>query len=115
MLAGSVLFFVEFKLSIFFFYMLEEFIHQRFVNSKSFNELIQIFVFLVQFVAVIFHIRQCERIKCTSTCGIAVNIRNFNCVDRNENIWHNKSEEHTSELQSQFHLLCRLLLEKKIN
>src|SRR3989338_7169384 len=25
----------------------------------------------------------------------------------------NKSEEHTSELQSQFHLVCRLLLEKK--
>src|SRR5689334_24128688 len=24
-----------------------------------------------------------------------------------------KSEEHTSELQSQFHLVCRLLLEKK--
>src|SRR5712692_12131166 len=28
--------------------------------------------------------------------------------DRNE-----RSEEHTSELQSQFHLVCRLLLEKK--
>src|SRR5689334_23809104 len=29
--------------------------------------------------------------------------------------WHcrNRSEEHTSELQSQFHLVCRLLLEKK--
>src|SRR6266481_8646366 len=26
-----------------------------------------------------------------------------------------KSEEHTSELQSQFHLVCRLLLEKKKN
>src|SRR5438309_11485937 len=26
---------------------------------------------------------------------------------------HTKSEEHTSELQSQFHLVCRLLLEKK--
>src|SRR5689334_24533532 len=25
----------------------------------------------------------------------------------------NESEEHTSELQSQFHLVCRLLLEKK--
>src|SRR5689334_24024971 len=31
------------------------------------------------------------------------------------NIGHvvNRSEEHTSELQSQFHLVCRLLLEKK--
>src|SRR5689334_24022268 len=26
---------------------------------------------------------------------------------------HQRSEEHTSELQSQFHLVCRLLLEKK--
>src|SRR5689334_23740607 len=26
---------------------------------------------------------------------------------------HRRSEEHTSELQSQFHLVCRLLLEKK--
>src|SRR5689334_24069686 len=26
---------------------------------------------------------------------------------------HARSEEHTSELQSQFHLVCRLLLEKK--
>ena len=28
---------------------------------------------------------------------------------------HFRSEEHTSELQSQFHLVCRLLLEKKFN
>src|SRR5689334_23446622 len=27
--------------------------------------------------------------------------------------WATRSEEHTSELQSQFHLVCRLLLEKK--
>src|SRR5438309_6940763 len=27
--------------------------------------------------------------------------------------WILRSEEHTSELQSQFHLVCRLLLEKK--
>src|SRR5438309_10173102 len=29
------------------------------------------------------------------------------------NFWRRRSEEHTSELQSQFHLVCRLLLEKK--
>src|SRR5689334_24704329 len=29
--------------------------------------------------------------------------------------WQSRSEEHTSELQSQFHLVCRLLLEKKKN
>src|SRR5699024_12192416 len=28
---------------------------------------------------------------------------------------HNRSEEHTSELQSRFDLVCRLLLEKKNN
>src|SRR5690554_7663792 len=27
--------------------------------------------------------------------------------------WHTRSEEHTSELQSRPHLVCRLLLEKK--
>src|SRR2546429_7856197 len=27
--------------------------------------------------------------------------------------WHGRSEEHTSELQSRLHLVCRLLLEKK--
>src|SRR2546430_13730883 len=27
--------------------------------------------------------------------------------------WHQRSEEHTSELQSQSNLVCRLLLEKK--
>src|SRR5689334_24360197 len=30
-------------------------------------------------------------------------------------LFHVRSEEHTSELQSQFHLVCRLLLEKKNN
>src|SRR2546430_8140366 len=29
------------------------------------------------------------------------------------NLWHHRSEEHTSELQSQSNLVCRLLLEKK--
>src|SRR2546422_2928329 len=29
--------------------------------------------------------------------------------------WWNRSEEHTSELQSRLHLVCRLLLEKKKN
>src|SRR5438309_11366458 len=32
-----------------------------------------------------------------------------------DNISRLRSEEHTSELQSQFHLVCRLLLEKKNN
>src|SRR3989338_2971342 len=30
-----------------------------------------------------------------------------------DEVFHIRAEEHTSELQSQFHLVCRLLLEKK--
>src|SRR2546429_8597480 len=30
-------------------------------------------------------------------------------------LWLSRSEEHTSELQSRLHLVCRLLLEKKKN
>src|SRR5438876_7577344 len=30
-----------------------------------------------------------------------------------DRIWHMRSEEHTSELQSPVHIVCRLLLEKK--
>src|SRR2546429_6481672 len=32
---------------------------------------------------------------------------------RSERAVHDRSEEHTSELQSRLHLVCRLLLEKK--
>src|ERR1035438_5272150 len=34
-------------------------------------------------------------------------------ADRGDRDWDNRSEEHTSELQSLRHLVCRLLLEKK--
>src|SRR3989449_6741206 len=33
----------------------------------------------------------------------------------NGSLLHTRSEEHTSELQSRLHLVCRLLLEKKKN
>src|SRR5687768_18331277 len=36
------------------------------------------------------------------------------CLDK-DRICHGRSEEHTSELQSRLHLVCRLLLEKKNN
>src|SRR2546427_5053650 len=57
----------------------------------------------------------------TSTKDWELIVLNF-CLDFVEcfNIWsnenppdHNRSEEHTSELQSQSNLVCRLLLEKK--
>src|SRR2546421_100949 len=34
-------------------------------------------------------------------------------LDQQETLWHHRSEEHTSELQSRSDLVCRLLLEKK--
>src|SRR5689334_24847978 len=40
----------------------------------------------------------------------------FNLFNRNKGVnldWDGRSEEHTSELQSQFQLVCRLLLGKK--
>src|SRR5689334_24721130 len=41
-------------------------------------------------------------------------IHGFEEADRVEvRVVEQRSEEHTSELQSQFHLVCRLLLEKK--
>src|SRR5258708_24577849 len=38
---------------------------------------------------------------------------NFSLNKRSVNLVKNRSEEHTSELQSPDHLVCRLLLEKK--
>src|SRR5438552_8902557 len=35
--------------------------------------------------------------------------------DNHRTLYHDRSEEHTSELQSPDHLVCRLLLEKKNN
>src|SRR5689334_24218704 len=40
----------------------------------------------------------------------------FTDIEGSTKLWEDhtdRSEEHTSELQSQFHLVCRLLLEKK--
>src|SRR5438309_7161849 len=44
-----------------------------------------------------------------SAPGILVETRTFRILSTTRK----RSEEHTSELQSQFHLVCRLLLEKK--
>src|SRR6266481_8159564 len=42
-------------------------------------------------------------------------MHSWTCPRRSESsiFGRHRSEEHTSELQSQFHLVCRLLLEKK--
>src|SRR5258705_9608279 len=39
-------------------------------------------------------------------------VRRLNCVERRNSL-ESRSEEHTSELQSLRHIVCRLLLEKK--
>src|SRR5690606_31101463 len=45
--------------------------------------------------------------------GSDVAEKNFNISDFRNQIDHDRSEEHTSELQSRENLVCRLLLEKK--
>src|SRR5258708_23972585 len=47
-------------------------------------------------------------------CSMYARIRGAVCSGRNAR-WNIRSEEHTSELQSPDHLVCRLLLEKKKN
>src|SRR4051812_49824011 len=37
----------------------------------------------------------------------------YNATSGQVKVWHCRSEEHTSELQSHVNLVCRLLLEKK--
>src|SRR2546422_2023285 len=44
---------------------------------------------------------------------VQVGIRTMNATQRTQAERHGRSEEHTSELQSRLHLVCRLLLEKK--
>src|SRR5699024_11961325 len=44
-----------------------------------------------------------------------VNARLNHLLPNALNAWFDRSEEHTSELQSRFDLVCRLLLEKKKN
>src|SRR2546422_1856872 len=48
-----------------------------------------------------------RRHRCTPTCRPP---RSSGCTDSSTR---ERSEEHTSELQSRLHLVCRLLLEKK--
>src|SRR2546422_6780370 len=44
---------------------------------------------------------------------VAFEAREDKRVDRRSGVSQRRSEEHTSELQSRLHLVCRLLLEKK--
>src|SRR2546429_5111301 len=51
------------------------------------------------------------RICPSSNSAVAVTSSGSICLISAE--WKSRSEEHTSELQSRLHLVCRLLLEKK--
>src|SRR2546422_3855645 len=44
---------------------------------------------------------------------VAFSLHRLHCADVERVRQHVRSEEHTSELQSRLHLVCRLLLEKK--
>src|SRR5689334_1750768 len=49
----------------------------------------------------------------TAPCGCTSRTACSAAAASRRRLWPARSEEHTSELQSQFHLVCRLLLEKK--
>src|SRR2546422_3760576 len=65
-------------------------------------------LYLIETPFVFTDIATAEMIKYTSNAFLATKVSFINEVA-------NRSEEHTSELQSRLHLVCRLLLEKKKN
>src|SRR2546429_787950 len=54
-----------------------------------------------------------ERTTCRSGHELVGERRGKRLLDREGALLGGRSEEHTSELQSRLHLVCRLLLEKK--
>src|SRR5689334_23816324 len=61
--------------------------------------------------AELLKIRKYSRFRRASDSGI----QQYRSFAHEQVLLNIRSEEHTSELQSQFHLVCRLLLEKKKN
>src|SRR5687768_18038487 len=58
--------------------------------------------------------RRSSRGRCGTRTSTPPRPRSTRCrIDRPVPPRHRRSEEHTSELQSRLHLVCRLLLEKK--
>src|SRR3989449_2824513 len=54
-----------------------------------------------------------QQVPLCPECGRASESRHSHYVRRLQDLPGQRSEEHTSELQSRLHLVCRLLLEKK--
>src|SRR3990170_3877823 len=61
-----------------------------------------------------FTSRKTSILRRPSTCGRGVTRPKVSYRRRSSRVMKPRSEEHTSELQSPDHLVCRLLLEKKI-
>src|SRR5438309_2459869 len=57
----------------------------------------------------------CTNLQCTAlwTAHLGASALPYPPAVADGKVFLSRSEEHTSELQSQFHLVCRLLLEKK--
>src|SRR5205809_1882350 len=55
---------------------------------------------------------RCHEPEIIALCTLMINQAREVFCQRND-FWLMRSEEHTSELQSRLHLVCRLLLEKK--
>src|SRR5689334_23701988 len=68
-----------------------------------------------EFLRAIDHRRRHHRARdqAVTDCGIEIVRPLAQAVEMQRSAYASRSEEHTSELQSQFHLVCRLLLEKK--
>src|SRR5688572_32108175 len=60
-------------------------------------------------------LRQCDADRLIGRAGARHQQEHAHCAERKVGKPHRRSEEHTSELQSQSNLVCRLLLEKKKN
>src|SRR3989442_4752109 len=73
-----------------------------------------LFPYTTLFRSAAYSIGKCEWISAAVVCAPVGNIEShFGTSDGG--YYSDRSEEHTSELQSRPHLVCRLLLEKKKN
>src|SRR2546429_6321213 len=81
--------------------MAEALFNQLGLNKREARELVDLFF---------------EEVRAALSGGEQVKLSgfgNFDLRDKNQRPGQSRSEEHTSELQSRLHLVCRLLLEKK--
>src|SRR5438309_9140820 len=87
--------------------------HRRSARSQSMSP--ERFVRCSDYLGVIGKAEVIVGAKINDRLGLTTITNGGTSVRRGQEFWliQFRSEEHTSELQSQFHLVCRLLLEKK--